>query len=132
MTVIEMIRLVGKEFAYVTDAELEKWMEIAEPMVSKRKFKKLYNQALAYMICHLMKLNGLGDGEDAAFGTIADALRVASYSEGSRSISFGGLNLYTGTSDAALGLTVYGMQFINIRKMVIVPITMAGVDQIAE
>ena len=82
------------------------------------------------MICHLMKLNGLGgDGEDAAFGTIADSLRVSSYSEGSRSISFGGTNLYQGTGDAELGMTVYGMMFIDLRRMVVIPITIAGVDR---
>lgn len=128
MTVIEMIRLIGKEFADIPDEELELWIELASPMVSARKFGKLYTQGLAYLVCHLMKLQGLGTGDDAGFGSIADSLRVSSYSEGSRSISFGGINLYNGTADAELGMTVYGMRFIDIRRMVIVPITINGVE----
>ena len=54
MTVIEIIRLIGKEFASVQETDLEKWIEITEPRVSKKQFGKLYEQALAYRVCHKM------------------------------------------------------------------------------
>ena len=50
MTVIETIRLVGSEFKDVPDAELEQWIELVSPMVGKKQFGKLYEQALAYLV----------------------------------------------------------------------------------
>lgn len=122
MTVIDMIRLIAPEFDNTSDNELEQWIEFATPFVSKKQFGKLYNQALALFICHKMKVANLG--EDNGMGTFADAVRFSSYSEGSRSVSFnGGIN---GSADDELKLTPYGLQYISLRKMVVVPITSSG------
>ena len=40
MTAIEIIRLVGTEFATVSDEDLEKWIEVVRPMVSRKQFGK--------------------------------------------------------------------------------------------
>jgi len=42
MTAIEIIRLVGTEFASISDAVLEDWIEMVKPMVSKDRFGNLY------------------------------------------------------------------------------------------
>lgn len=125
MTVIEMIRLIAPEFDWTSEADLEQWIEFAKPFVSKKQFGKLYNQALALFICHKMKVAGLGEND--GMGTFADAVRFSSYSEGSRSVSFN--NGRSGTADDELTLTPYGLQYIALRKMVVVPITSSGFGQ---
>ena len=131
MTAIEIIRLIGTEFTSVHDDELEQWIEICRPMVSKKQFGKLYEQALAYLVCHKMKMAGHGSnplGEE--LGNInAIGFAISSVSEGGSSISFGASQSSNLTPDAELGMTSYGMQFLNIRRMVIVPIHVSGEEQ---
>lgn len=128
MKAIEYIRLIGKEFASVNDSELELWVEMIRPMVSKKQFGKLYEQGIAFLTAHRMKMAGVGGGQAEEGGLqmgIADTLRVASYSEGSTSISFNNAAA-AGTADAELALTEYGIQYMNLRRLVIVPIRCSG------
>ena len=97
--------------------------------VSKKRFGKLYDQALALLTAHRMKLSGAFDAASeeggSSIGSLADTLRVASYTEGSTSISFNnGVSL--AANDAELTLTGYGTQYLSLRRMVIMPITSAG------
>ena len=126
MTVIEIIRLIGKEFASVQETDLEKWIEITEPMVSKKQFGKLYEQALAYLVCHKMKMAGLGENPLGDLGTIGVGFSVGSVSEGGSSVSFGANQSSNTATDAELALTVYGLQFLTLRRQVIVPIHCSG------
>lgn len=50
MTPLEIFRLVATEFKDVDDAEVEKWVELSKPFVSKKKFGNTYNHALAVPI----------------------------------------------------------------------------------
>lgn len=130
MTAIEIIRLIGTEFSEIPDGTLEQLIEIARPMVSRKQFGKLYEQALAYLVCHKMKMAGygtspLGDemGNINSFG-----FAFSSVSEGGSSISFGASQNSNIAKDAEYGLTSYGMQYLNIRKLVIIPIHVSGED----
>lgn len=121
MTPVEIIKMVGTEFSGVSDDDLAKWLDLSAPLVSKEKFGKLYDQALVYLTCHRMKMAGLGVNEE---GTVGETLRVTNYSEGNRSIGFAASQ---GTlTDAELALTAYGMQFLSIRRSVVISITISG------
>ena len=122
MTVIETIRLIGTEFSSVDNETLGKWIDIVRPMVSSKKFGKLYEQALAYLVCHKMKMAGLGENPLGDIGTIGIGFAVGSVSEGGSSVSFGANQSSNIVTDAELGLTAYGVQYLSLRKMVIVPI----------
>ena len=61
MQAIQYIRLIGKEFVSLTDAELHLWVEMVRPMVSRKQFGKLYEQAIAYLVCHKLKMAGYGE-----------------------------------------------------------------------
>jgi len=126
MTVIETIRLVGSEFKDVPDTELEQWIELVSPMVGKKQFGKLYEQALAYLVCHKMKMTGKGENPLGELGTIGIGFAVGSVSEGGSSISFGANQSSNIATDAELGLTAYGVQYLSLRRMVIVPIRCSG------
>ena len=126
MTAVEIIRLIGKEFEAVPDEELGLWIEIARPMVSRKQFGKLYEQALAYLVCHKLKMAGNGESPLGELGTIGIGFAVGSVSEGGSSISFGANQASNLAADAELGLTVYGVQFLQLRRMVIIPIHIGG------
>ena len=126
MTVIEMVRLFGPEFESVKDDILEQWLEIVKPMVSKKQFGELYNQALALLVCHKLKMAGHGENPLGDIGTIGAGFAVSSVSEGGSSISFGANQSSNLAADAELGLTAYGVQFLQLRRMVIIPIHCSG------
>ncbi len=132
LTVIDIIRVIAPEFADLSDATLESWIEILAPMVSKKQFGKLYKQALAFMVCHKLKLAGYGEDASAdATGSSVSASStsnsIASISAGAYSISYNASSGADATvSDAEFGRTTYGMQFIQIRRSVIVPIHISG------
>lgn len=122
MTVLETVRLIGQEFNDVSDETVDKWIELVSPMVSRKKFGQLYTQAVAYLVCHQLKTIGLG--ASSAFGSIDDAMRVASYSEGETSVSFSSPQS-SAQQDGELALTLYGLKFIELRRLVIMSITIA-------
>lgn len=126
MTAIEIIRLIGGEFNSVADDTIEQWIEIVRPMVSKKQFGKLYEQGLAYLVCHKLKMAGLGDNPLGELGTIGLGLTVGSVSEGGSSVSFGANQSSSLAKDAELAMTAYGVQFLQLRRSVIVPIHCGG------
>lgn len=122
MTALEIIRTLAKEFDSVDDATVKAFLSLTRPLVSKKRFGKLYPQALALLTAHRLKL--AGHGEDT-FGTAGDTLRVASYSEGETSVSFS--SGQTGTqADSELGLTAYGLEYLALRRRVVIPIRSGG------
>lgn len=131
MTAIEIIRLVGSEFKETADEELGKWIELVRPMVSKKQFGKLYEHGIAYLVCHKLKMAGQG-GESplGELGTIGIGFAVGSVSEGGSSISFGANQASNLAADAELGLTAYGVQFLQLRRSVIVPIHCSGEKEV--
>lgn len=126
MTVIEAIRLIGQEFIEVGDDTIERYIEFVRPMVSKKQFGNLYERALAYLVCHKMKMNGFGIDPLKDLGGIGAAFSLSSVSEGGSSISFGTNQSSNLAEDAELALTPYGLQYLSIRRMVIVPIRCSG------
>ena len=93
---ISIVRKIGTEFADVKDEELKQWQEICAPAISAAKFGKEYNLALALLICHSMKLAGLGN---TSLGSIADTARFARLLRRSE-----------------YRLTSYGLQFLTVRS----------------
>jgi len=130
--VLKAFRLVAAEFAGVTSAKARQWIELTAPLVSKRRFGSLWAQALAFLTAHRMKMANVGvaTGDDplADIGNIGvgNLMRVANFSEGEVSLGFNSnIGQYTAT-DAELALTPYGVQYLGLRRMRIMPITSAG------
>lgn len=123
MKALQIFRLVATEFESLADETVENWFYLTAPFISRKRFGKFYEQALALLTAHRLKMAGYGD---STLGTVGDALRVGSYSEGETSVSFTvnqGTNLL---SDAELALTTYGLEYLSIRRMVVIPIRSAG------
>ena len=126
MTAVQIIRLIGPEFNGTDDEAVGQWLEIVRPMVSKKQFGKLYEQALAYLVCHKMKMSGLGENPLGDIASIGIGLAVGSVSEGGSSISFSTNQSSSLADDAELALTAYGVQYLSLRRSVIVPIHCGG------
>jgi hypothetical protein len=123
MDAMEIIRLTASEFVGIDDSTLMKWIELVKPMVSKKKFGKLYEQALAYLVCHKLKMAGYGENPIGKAGKIGVGFAISSVSEGGSTISYGASQSTNTSLDAELGLTVYGTQFLQLRRQAVVPIS---------
>ena len=130
MEIIEIIRTVGTEFASVPDTDIEKWIEIFKPYVSKKQFGKLYERAIAFLICHKMKMAGMGEDSFGELGTVATGYSVSSVSDGGSSISFANGGAGNLATNAEFGMTVYGTQYLQLVKMCVVPIHVSGEETI--
>ncbi len=123
MTALEIFRMIASEFQEVADDIVTNWIELSKPLISERKFGNTYQQALALLAAHKMKMAGLGD---ISTGKIDDALRVSSYSEGETSISYSISQGGNNAVDAEYTLTGYGLQYLTLRRSKIIPILSAG------
>lgn len=123
MTPIEIFRLVATEFSSMEDTTVSQWLELTSPLISKRVFDKLYDQALALLTAHRLKMAGYGD---SSYGTVGDTLRIGSYSEGETSIGFTVNQATNLLVDAELTLTPYGLEYLSLRRLVVIPIRSAG------
>lgn len=125
---LDILRTIAPEFKAVSDEQVQKFLELCVPLVSKSRFGKLYDQALALLAAHRMKLSGLGvsviGGSSGEWGAAA-GFQLASVAEASVNVSFNTANINTGT-DSWYALTPYGLEFLNLRRLLIMPITSAG------
>lgn len=137
MEALDIFRIIATEFAdmpdeNVTDEETGKikqygvnaFLKLYSDQISERRFGKSYLKALAYLTAHKLKMSGYGD--NSSNGKIADSLRVNSYSEGETSISFSTNQQTNLQTDAEYALTVYGLEFLTLRRNAIIPILSAG------
>ena len=126
MTVIEMVRMLsGDEFSTLSDEDILKWDVFVSPMVSKKQFGKLYDHAKALLICHKMKMAGLGENSLGALGSIGNSFIASSVSDGGSSISFANSGASNTAVNAEFGMTVYGMQYLQLLRTCVVPINIS-------
>lgn len=135
MEALEIFRIVAKEFNDIPDEDVvdgsgkvtqygvKSFISLYADQISEKRFGSLYQKALAYLTAHKLKMNGYGD---TGTGTIADSLRVGSYSEGETSISYTTGQQTNLQVDAEYALTVYGLEFLTLKRNVIIPIVSAG------
>lgn len=57
--VLKVFRVIAPEFNNLTDEEVTAMLELFAPMVSKNTFGTKYNLALAYLVAHIIALNGV-------------------------------------------------------------------------
>ena len=132
MTAIEIIRLLGDEFKNEPNEKLEQWIAFAKPLVSKKQFGKLYEHALALLVCHKMKMAGLGENTLGDLGKVANGFSATSVSDGGSSISFANSGANNLETNAEYGKTVYGVQYLQLLKVCVVPIHISGEESFHE
>lgn len=136
MDALEIFRLVAPEFSDIPDDDekdpdtgkvvkygVNSFLALYSDQISEKRFGSSYQKALAYLTAHKLKMNGYGECEN---GKISDALRVGSYSEGETSISYTTSQQTNLQVDAEYALTVYGLEFLTLRRNAVIPIISAG------
>ena len=128
MPIHAMVRMLGNGmFDDVADKELEWWIDLVRLYVSKEKFGKYYEKAVALYACHTLQMHGYGDdsllGDTAKIAREASGAGISSISDGGSSVSFMGGQSMVGSSDAELAQTIFGRQYLALRRVLIVPIT---------
>lgn len=136
MDALEIFRIVATEFkdmpdddvidtetGKVTEYGVNTFITLYSDQISERRFGSTYQKALAYLTAHKLKMNGYGNNEN---GVIGDSLRVGSYSEGETSISYTTNQQTNLQVDAEYALTVYGLEFLTLRRNAVIPIISAG------
>ena len=126
-SVLSIFRIIAPDFSDIDDNIINSWITLTDPLISSRKFGRLYAQALALLTAHRMYVAGVGsECTHEGLGSMAAGKmrHIASYSEGQVSVSFnheqGDLDT---DGDAYYGLSKYGIEFIKLRDSVIMPIT---------
>lgn len=131
-TPFSVFRIIATEFATVDDDTLNTWLDLTAPLVSRKRFGKVYEQALALLTAHRMKVAAVGTGESASgefdgVGGAGVGFKVGSYTSGGESISFNGSVLTSKLNpDAEFTQTVYGVQYITLRNLHSAAIISAG------
>ena len=136
MDALAIFRLVATEFADMPDDDVvdsatdkvprygvRSFLQLYSDQISEKRFGKSYQKALAYLTAHKLKMSGYGSAEN---GTIGDALRVGSYSEGETSVSYSTNQQSNLQVDAEYALTIYGLEFLTLRRNAVIPIISAG------
>ncbi len=136
MDALAIFRLVATEFANMPDDDIvdsesgtvtkygvNSFLQLYSDQISEKRFGKSYQKALAYLTAHKLKMNGYGNNEN---GVIGDSLRVGSYSEGETSIHYTTNQQTNLQVDAEYALTVYGLEFLTLRRNAVIPIISAG------
>ena len=116
MELLTLLRTIAPEFEELEDTVLQTWLDLTQPLGSKSAFGAAYEQAVAYLAAHRMKMAGLG--AEGAFGNIADRTGVVSYTEGATSVSFGN-NTGVAGAESSLSLTTYGMEYLRLKQTII-------------
>ena len=116
MELLTLLRTIAPEIEELEDTVLQTWLDLTQPLVSKSAFGAAYEQAVAYLAAHRMKMAGLG--AEGAFGYIADRSGVVSYTEGATSVSFGN-NTGVAGAESSLSLTTYGMEYLRLKQTII-------------
>ena len=135
---LTIFRIVAPEFSDIPNEDTTEdgkttygivtYIDLYKDLVSKKRFGKLYHKALAYVTAHKMKVSGLG--QDEGLGSIAVQLRIGSVSEGETSVSYASGIAGSTDPDAEYKLTTYGNAYLELRRLVIIPILNAGEAEI--
>ncbi len=131
---LRIFRIVANEFAGIPDEDSEEdgktvygvktYIDLFHDQISAKRFGASYTKALAYLTAHKLKM--MDKGADDGFGSMGAALRIASASEGETSVSFASNASLSTETDAEYALTIYGIEFLTLRRNAIIPIVSAG------
>ena len=126
MDVLSIFRLIAPEFKDVTDETVKQWIALTVPLVSRQRFRTVYDQALALLSAHRMEMSNKSLGAAADAALLGGLNNVASYKEGQVSVSFDtAASDFSGEEDD-LTLTKYGVQYLTLQRKKVMPIVSAG------
>lgn len=125
MTQLEMFRKIAPEFQQISDDEVQGMLDLVGDILSKKRFGKMYDRAVALLAAHQFTLQTMiASDENAGAATSLTSGALVSEREGDLQRSYGGMASASSGDDMdyLLKKTVYGLQFLTLRSMCIVPV----------
>jgi len=129
---LDIFRVVAAEFSAMDDATVNIWIDLTTPLVSRKRFGDLYEQALALLTAHRLKIaadiaNAAESGAADDAGGFGVGFRVANFGSGGESVGFNNSVLTSDLNpDAEYTQTVYGVQYLTLRDLRRIGIINAG------
>lgn len=125
MTQLEIFRKIAPEFKQIPDDEVQGMLDLAGDILSKKRFGKMYDRAVALLAAHQFTLQTMiANDENAGAATSLTSGALVSEREGDLQRSYGGMASSSSGDDmdSLLKKTVYGLQFLALRSMCVVPV----------
>lgn len=123
MTQLELFRKIAPELDTLDDEEVNDVLCFIGDIVSKKQFGKVYDRAVALLTAHQLTLqNIIRNDENGGAATSITAGAVTSEREGDLQRSYGGVSSSSNAADDLLKKTVYGLQYLALRDLFIVPV----------
>lgn len=125
MTQLEIFRKIAPEFQQISDDEVQGMLDLVGDILSKKRFGKMYDRAVALLASHQFTLQTMiASDENAGAATSLTSGALVSEREGDLQRSYGGMASASSGDDmdSLLKKTVYGLQFLTLRSMCIVPV----------
>lgn len=125
MTQLEIFRKIAPEFKRIPDDEVQGMLDLAGDILSKKRFGKMYDRAVALLAAHQFTLQTMiANDENAGAATSLTSGALVSEREGDLQRSYGGMASSSSGDDmdSLLKKTVYGLQFLALRSMCVVPV----------
>lgn len=118
-----LFRQIAPEFAEATDEEIALQIKFTTDFLSEKRFGKFYTKALLYLAAHFMKLQSI-IAEEGGTSAALTAGAVTSEKEGDLERRYADRNQGDGEKsfETLLKKTSYGLMFLQIRAMCIVPV----------
>ena len=127
MTQLEIFRKIAPEFSDISDDDVLEMLDFMGETLSKKRFGKMYDRAVALLAAHQFTLQRLIANDEAA-GAAASitAGQLVMEKEGDLQRQYGGnasqVAAVSGNdADSLLKKTAYGLQYLTLRSMCIVP-----------
>jgi hypothetical protein len=115
MAIIDILHDIAPQF--IDDVTNARFINYATPLVSSCKFGDSYELAVAYLSAHMLQLSTQIASSGGTFAGV-----INSISEGSRALGYSTIS----PNDAELMTTIYGIEFIRLKRMYITPIMVTG------
>lgn len=125
MTQLEIFRKIAPEFKQIPDDEVQGMLDLAGDILSKKRFGKMYDRAVALLAAHQFTLQTMiANDENAGAATSLTSGALVSEREGDLQRSYSGMASSSSGDDmdSLLKKTVYGLQFLTLRSMCVVPV----------
>lgn len=110
------VKALAPQFKDYSNEQIQFAAEMASDMVSERQYGKYYERAITFLTAHILTLQSMVEREGAESNALTQT--VTSEHEGGLSRSYGG----SSSSDSFLNKSIYGLMFVRLREMVIIPV----------
>lgn len=121
-SILTMFRIMAPEFDDVANADVRTAVALACDLVSEKRFGRFYGRAVVLMTAHQLKITRMTQHDAETGNDLLTKGTITSEREGDLQRSYGTAGVTGDDEDYLLQKTVYGRQFLALRKRCVVPV----------